>query len=124
MLLAIDAHLHVEAGIAVIMTGRNLVLDCVVNTGTYNRITLPIDEIVARCASLGASKLVIAHTHPTETGSRPSDMDIEWAADMLAIFGRAGISVVDNLVVCSVGGTTDLKSVHNTLRFKQMVREY
>jgi len=114
----------VEAHISILLSETNEVRDSILDIGSWDHVQYALDKIASTARQAGACKVVMAHNHPGWFNSTPSDQDVESAAATCLYLKPRGIEVVDVLVVCRGGGQPELKSVFNTLRFKQMTREY
>ena len=124
ILFEIEARKHIEAQVVILLSKTNQVEDSILNLGTWNHVQFSIDEIVRRARKVHAYKAIMAHNHPGWFDSTPSDQDVESAARVYFYLKSNGVEVVDDLVVCRSGGRPELKSVHNTLRFKHMIKNY
>ncbi|WP_443018971.1 JAB domain-containing protein [Sphingomonas sp.] len=72
------------------------------SAGTINQAPLYVREIIGRAIELGASRIVLAHNHPSGDLT-PSPADIEVTL-LLANVGRLlGIRLLDHLIVSSAG---------------------
>ncbi len=124
ILFAIDQHMRVEAQVTILLSDVNEVLDSIITLGGQFHVQFSLTEILAAARRLGARKLIMAHSHPNEYWATPSDTDVESGVRVYLYASSEGLEVVDDLVVCKVRGSPELKSVHNTHRFKQMIRQY
>ena len=111
--------IHLESIVVFYLNEMNTCVEAVVRFGDEQSVNFPTDEICIIAQTRGASKLVIAHNHPRNR-STPSDNDIYFAIDLLQNASMHSLEILDNLVWCNNG----LKSIHNTLRFKQMIKSY
>ena len=112
-------NIHLESIVVFYLNETNTCVEAVVRFGNEQSVNFPTEEICSMAQTKGASKLVIAHNHPRNR-STPSDNDIYFAVDLLQNACMYNLEILDNLVWCNNG----LKSIHNTLRFKQMIRDY
>jgi len=124
ILFEVERHKHVEAQVVILLSESNRVQDSILNIGTWNQVRFSIDNIAQKAREVNACKVITAHNHPSWFDSTPSDPDVESAARVYLYLKSNGIEVMDDLVVCGTGGKRQLKSVHNTHRFKQMLKNY
>jgi len=124
VLFEVERHKQVEAQVVILLSDTNWVQDSILNIGTWTEVRFSIDNIAQTAHKVNACKVIMAHNHPSWFDSTPSDQDVESAARVYFYLRSNGVEVVDDLVVCRSGGRPELKSVHNTLRFKQMVKKY
>jgi hypothetical protein len=123
-LASVDREPGVEAFLAVLLSAQNVVVASLLERGSAYRVEIPGDQIAELCKRHQARKLVIGRTHGAQTRSRPTDEDVVSAADLCRVFERQGVRIVDDLVMCFAAGAVEFKSVHNTTRFKQMMKAY
>lgn len=114
--------LPIEVSLVAFLDEMNRVLGLDFAVGTETRVPHPPAGMILCATSLGATKIVMAHNHP-QGGPTPSDMDAEWAATVHMLAKEQGIELVDCIVLCSLHSAS-LRSVLDTRRFKDYIREY
>ena len=66
--------------------------------GTINHVTAYPVEIARRTLQIGASKIVLAHNHPSRR-AQPSRADVTFTHDVIATCRPLGIAVEDHVIV-------------------------
>jgi DNA repair protein RadC len=119
MLHPIHSILDREALVVVLLGETNRIIDMDVRMGDRTSVSCPSDEILDLAINRQATKVTVGHNHP---GNRttPSDQDVYHCSSLHVLLCSNGIQLIDDLVLCGA----QLKSVMNTLRFKQMVKNY
>jgi len=107
-----------ESAIILFLDRDNYCKEIKVYFGDEYSVTLPREDILRTVNSINTSKLVIIHNHPDEKPA-PSDQDIMFTIDLQNAFGNE-VKIVDALVWCKGG----IKSILNTHRFRQMIKNY
>lgn len=111
--------LNREALVVVYLNEINKVIDTDVRMGNATSVSYPTDEILNNAVNKRATKIILGHNHPGNY-TTPSDRDVYHCSSLHILLSSNGIQLMDDLVVCGVR----LKSIMNTLRFKQMVKNY
>lgn len=111
-----------EISVVAYLDAENHVLSLQFEVGNVYAVNHPPTEIAGRAAEVGATKLIVAHNHPA-FGATPSDADVEWAAVLYSLAKEQCIELVDDVVLCGTD-TAALRSVLQTRRFRDLVREY
>lgn len=70
----------------------------VLSRGTTNHVEVYPVEIVRRATQIGATKVILAHNHPSRRIS-PSDADISLTAEVEAVCQPLGIVVEDHVII-------------------------
>ena len=108
-----------EAIVITYLNEMNKIIKTDVQIGEATSVTYPTDMIVNGAVAARAIKIIVGHNHPGNY-TMPSDQDVYHCSSLYLALLSKGIRLMDDLVVCGV----QLKSIMNTLRFKQMVRNY
>ncbi len=66
--------------------------------GTKDRINLSASEIISHVLKVGATKVYIAHNHPSDN-IKPSKADIETFQTLSLFLGTCSIDLVDSLII-------------------------
>ena len=111
--------LRCEALVIVYLDGMNKIIDTDVRIGSSASVTYPTEEIANSAINKEAIKVVLGHNHPGNY-TAPSDNDVYHCASLYTFLSSNRIQLIDDLVVCGV----QLRSIMNTHRFKQMIRNY
>ena len=111
--------LGLEAAIVLYLNGDNVCAKAEVHFGDETSVYLPPERLRRSAEISGAEKVVMMHNHP-DNRPIPSDPDVNHAAFLTEVLDP-GISLVDDFVWCRGG---KIKSVLNTKRYKDMMREY
>ena len=111
--------LNREALVVVYLNEVNKIIDTDVCMGNATSVSYPTDEILDNAVNKRATKVILGHNHPRNY-TTPSDQDVYHCSSLYSLLSSSGIQLMDDLVVCGV----QLKSIMNTLRFKQIIKTY
>lgn len=111
--------LNRETIIITYLDEMNKIIKTNVQIGDATSVTYPTSRIINEAIAMGAIKVIIGHNHPGNY-TIPSDQDVYHCSELYMELSSNGVQLMDDLVICGI----QLKSIMNTLRFKQMVRSY
>ena len=117
------AHISFEISVIALLTAASQVLAIDYRLGEESTVTHAPADIVALAEHVGATKIVGTHNHPGASAT-PSDMDVAYCAALWDLARTQGIELVDYVVVCGGSADSQLRSVLQTRRFRDMVKGY
>ena len=107
-----------ESAAILFLDSDNRCINTEVRFGSSRSVKFPTNEIIRNAKAFRSTKIVLMHNHPDDRPT-PSDKDVMHAANLNDLLGDE-IELVDDLVWCR----NQVKSVLNTLRYKQMIKTY
>lgn len=109
----------IECLVVISLDNRNIVKNIDVQEGTTYTVQYPISDVLDFVIANKSSKVILGHNHPISRAT-PSDADVVHGANLYLAAKEQNIEILDDLVICE----EELKSIMNTLRFKQLIRKY
>lgn len=110
--LAHETNEHVR--ILYLDTGRRLIRDELLTIGTPDESAFCIRTIVARALELGATRIIVAHNHPSGILA-PSRADLLATRTLQTALESLGIVLVDHRIVCATGSISILTALRDYL---------